>query len=361
VTFEFYERYYGRPGAGDSPARIFKKLLSTVWFAISVLMLCLHIYTTFSAFSESVATSRTRWFIPGLGRVTRSGRTKETARKVLGSLGEHPWINAVGWDVLFSQLGLCLWAFLSDADVRGMLKCTLWPWLDETIEAVGEGVERVGEAVDPYARVSMEKAQQMREPLEEYARQGMTVAKETAGRASEWLEEHEMDLKSTKRRIGKAADALMQGLNDDEDDDGNDQPEEIDYHDDRYWQEAVHQSPRKRGASPRKSSGRGRGKVNESNEEAEHDGTVKRMTRSRSRDTLNGDPAVRARRQSKKRVPQGQERRSSMNLFNRLPIQVRVPRGVTYGAEAAGLAWALFSVGGLGVASAGVYGADEME
>jgi hypothetical protein len=41
--------------------------------------------------------------------------------KVLGAIGDHPAVSAVGWDVILSGLSLGLWAAARSLDVQGVL------------------------------------------------------------------------------------------------------------------------------------------------------------------------------------------------------------------------------------------------
>ena len=52
----------------------------------------------------------------------------ETAvNRVLGALGDHPAVNAVGWDVLLSAISLGMWCIVHGVDVDGIIECSIWP------------------------------------------------------------------------------------------------------------------------------------------------------------------------------------------------------------------------------------------
>lgn len=56
---------------------------------------------------------------------------------ILEALEKHPWINAVGWDVLLSVILLCFWSTLSSTNARDLIRCSVFPKLqDETEEPV---------------------------------------------------------------------------------------------------------------------------------------------------------------------------------------------------------------------------------
>ena len=59
---------------------------------------------------------------------TRLQRAETAIAGVLGALGDHPAVNAVGWDVLISALSLGIWSIVRGVDVEGMVKCSIWPW-----------------------------------------------------------------------------------------------------------------------------------------------------------------------------------------------------------------------------------------
>ncbi|KAI9690407.1 MAG: hypothetical protein M1822_009370 [Bathelium mastoideum] len=47
---------------------------------------------------------------------------------LLGAIGDHPAVNAVGWDVLLSTVSLGVWCIVHGVDVDGMIGCGIWPW-----------------------------------------------------------------------------------------------------------------------------------------------------------------------------------------------------------------------------------------
>lgn len=51
-----------------------------------------------------------------------------------GVFGTHLWINAIAFDVLLSGVVLALWSWIANLDAKGMVRCSLFPWWDEVIE-----------------------------------------------------------------------------------------------------------------------------------------------------------------------------------------------------------------------------------
>ena len=51
------------------------------------------------------------------------------ARSVLSALGDHDWVSVIGVDVLLSAFALCCWAVAANLDARGMMGCSVFPWL----------------------------------------------------------------------------------------------------------------------------------------------------------------------------------------------------------------------------------------
>ena len=54
-------------------------------------------------------------------------RSSTAVGKVLGAIGDHPAVSAVGWDVILSGLSVGLWAAVRGLDVQGILVSSgLW-------------------------------------------------------------------------------------------------------------------------------------------------------------------------------------------------------------------------------------------
>ncbi|KAL9074417.1 MAG: hypothetical protein Q9157_004398 [Trypethelium eluteriae] len=59
---------------------------------------------------------------------SRLQRAETAVTRVLGALGDHPAVNAIGWDVLLSAVSLGVWCIVRGVDVDGMIECGIWPW-----------------------------------------------------------------------------------------------------------------------------------------------------------------------------------------------------------------------------------------
>ncbi|KXT07119.1 hypothetical protein AC578_2313 [Pseudocercospora eumusae] len=107
-------------------------------FTAGLLSTVLHLYSSYRAFVEANPERFSQWaqftyFSPW--RHTSITFVYNTAFYILGTLGDHAWVNALAWDVLFSIISLCAYSAASRADTRGMLQCSIAPWLDDFIEA----------------------------------------------------------------------------------------------------------------------------------------------------------------------------------------------------------------------------------
>lgn len=54
--------------------------------------------------------------------------------EMFGLFGSNQWSNALAFDVLFSAVSLACWSMAANLDSRGMVKCSLCPWWDQIIE-----------------------------------------------------------------------------------------------------------------------------------------------------------------------------------------------------------------------------------
>lgn len=81
-------------------------------------------------------------------RRTLSERGSTAIGRVLGAIGDHPAVNAVGWDVILSGLSIGLWAATRGLDVESILASTgLWygGGSKAVVEAVGNTKSVLGE------------------------------------------------------------------------------------------------------------------------------------------------------------------------------------------------------------------------
>lgn len=107
---------------------------------MSALSIGLHIFTSYEAWLLIKASDLSNWrkqlfcLLPWRsGRRNGLKRWASTELCVFGTLGDDPWINAVGWDVLFSGVGLCIWSVINSDDCRAMIQCEFFssfrfPW-----------------------------------------------------------------------------------------------------------------------------------------------------------------------------------------------------------------------------------------
>lgn len=118
--------------------------LKKFWHAPSVFSMVLHAISTYVAFAEvhegswfgksHGGTGQLDWFVPWRNESYEPiQEMRHVGVPIFGTLGDHPWINALGWDVLLSVIVLCVWSVFSSTDVRDMIRCSLFP-------ALGEGI-----------------------------------------------------------------------------------------------------------------------------------------------------------------------------------------------------------------------------
>ena len=377
-------------------------ILSICWYILGSLNLAGYLMASYNNYKASDPYTVSKW--AWLASWTHFGKKTEeppahvfhSIGSVLRALGDHAWLNAVGWDVIFSAVSLSAWAAVSSADPRGMFKCALWPWLDGTLEAAEQPAEYVVDTTEPLFRVVRDETEKGMEKMMDSGRQAKQYV-------DQYIEEnaHRMgfgpDRRLTKagRRAASSA-AQMVGLqNGDEDDDdaqypatGSDgdaaeQARARRAHiakngkghdgDDEGWNEVRSRkssSPTKRRGRPPKerSASQGPGAGGSSSRPASRSRTRTQenghghshghghgMRLRNATETVPGKHANRS--QSGGWLPDG-ARRAMQDLPSASEVGGMVTPDVVEGVQAAGLAVALFAMGGLGLASAGVYGAD---
>ncbi|KAK1807265.1 hypothetical protein LTR12_018391, partial [Friedmanniomyces endolithicus] len=165
-----------------------KYVLSLIWWTVGMACLITHLVATYNGYLASdPASENGRWWIPSLDRFRRSSDKPahmfHSIGSILRALGDHAWLNAVGWDVLFSTVSIGLWAAVSSADPRSMAKCALWPWLDGTLEVAQDAAEYVQETTEPYVEAtkqSMSDLQDAAQPYLKKSRQGISDLQDAA-------------------------------------------------------------------------------------------------------------------------------------------------------------------------------------
>ncbi|KAK5684968.1 hypothetical protein LTS10_003043 [Elasticomyces elasticus] len=164
-----------------------KSALTIIWWITGLFCIVSHLMAIHGAYMASDPSNRGRWWLPSLDRFRSSSNKPahvfHSIRSVLGALGDHAWLNAVGWDVIFSLLSVSLWSAVSSAAPAEMVKCALYPWLDGTIEVAQEAAEYVQETTEPYidaTRQNFSDLQDVANPYWEKTRQGLGDLQEAA-------------------------------------------------------------------------------------------------------------------------------------------------------------------------------------
>ncbi|KAK4545380.1 hypothetical protein LTR36_003560 [Oleoguttula mirabilis] len=271
-------------------------------------------------------------------------------------------------------------ASAADAKKDLLLFC-LWPWIEETIEAVQEGADVLQEKADLYIEAMQEGVEQSQEAAEPYAqdlrkrtKRAMRTAEPYLETAQEYVDE---GLDQAGRYAKNAAtfvaaqlakpDYRRNALNiaravgyQGGEEQGADECE------DGEWTEVQ----RGRGASPRKRGRPAKGQRRTSRS------PTPAASRSRTR-ASERESSVLKRRSSRIKelaatsVKAHSERHSRSEVdnviepwYNRMrlpsPSSIEVSEHLAGAFEAAAMTWGLFLVGGLGLASSGVFGGDEI-
>ncbi len=297
------------------PARQAKRSVAFIYFLLSVQMAAaIHLYVTMQACGESGFgwPLGMRWARPNPGSMRK---LTGIVRALFSALGDNDWISAVGADVLLSAVALCCWAVIGNIDPRSMIKCGIFPWLDETQEVVSKTARRMSNAAEDIYDVSAERIRDSLSTASARARQG---SEELRYRASHWR--HELGLHESEER-----------------------DENVDW---QYLRE-----PTARGREQQSSIATG-----------ETD-----PPRSRSRSLARVSPVKKT---ASRRSSRGRDTKMSLQSLDsdeegdseeRRILNSTAIKTLTAPAEAAGVTWVMFVLGGLGMASTAVYGAGELE
>ena len=286
--------------------RKLKRALTFAWFTVSILAAASHCYASYEAYREAGATIWSR--LPFFAH-SRKQNAKDTGGSIFGALDEHPWIRTMGYDVLLSFLGVCFWAVISDAGARSVIKCSIYPWVDETEAAVGHAIGQVRDTTEEIYDASMNGV-----------KHAFSSAKDTAKKESRDL----------KRRVSHLQATI--GLSDND--------IEPDYEQSvagRRGRSVSSYTPHVRSASGRPTRSVSAG-----------------STRSRSRASVSP-----VKRSSSRPRNMSLSRRES-GVFDDEDQMFFAPNAdaLSAHAETVGLTLALFAVGGLGMASSAVFGAN---
>ncbi|KAK0943876.1 hypothetical protein LTR29_004641 [Friedmanniomyces endolithicus] len=412
-----------------------RHVLSVIWWTIGMACLVTHLVATYNGYLASdPASENGRWWLPSLDRFRRSSDKPahmfHSIGSVLSALGDHAWLNAVGWDVLFSTASIGLWAAVRSADPRSIAKCALWPWLDGTLEVAQDAAEYVQETTEPYVEATKQGVSHLQDAAQPYlkkSKQGISDFNEAAQpylkKTKEYLDDEREYLgevwdrnapdaqevmkkakkgvdvglervgTASKRAVSSAAQLINgHGGTDDEADSlftqrssnapdvarqararrtYNEQSKGQDHDDQGDWDEVRSKKspsptkrrgrppsagPKRASSAPRKAASRSRTR----NGEVQSSPTKRRSSRLRNlTDSVPGTSQDSDERSGW--LPDGRE--ITRTLRNSLPssADLRITPDIVEGAEAGGLTLGLFVFGGLGLASAGVFGADGMQ
>lgn len=246
-----------------------------------------------------------------------------TVRALINALGDHDWVSAVGADVLLSAIALSCWAVVGNLDPRSMIECGIYPWLDKPQDMVGHAASRAKEVAEGAYDGAAERVRDGLSSARGKARKG---SQELERRTSQWREDPELD----------------------DDDDEEDEME---------LSNEVRQLLAARRRRPPKVPTRERREIL-----ADH-------IRSRSKSRAGVSPAKGDGPRLRSRTRERSRSRVSLRLGSEDDDEIHtltsarasaMAMAMAGPAEAAGVAWGLFALGGLGMASTAVFGSGEL-
>jgi len=369
------------------------------------------------------------WWMLGLHRLPlNGGADSETAQvsgftSILGVLGvSHPWIGALSWDVIFSVASISLWIAVSYVDLDKILKYSFWPWLDDTVDAVKEGVEKVKQVTEPYVEAGQELLEQLQDAAEPYAQKAKQTAKTATKAAQPYLETaqeyaedgieragiyakdaakpYAKDLRRRAKKARKSIEPYLDGTQeyveegasrmkryandgvdaarkyswqyDEEEAEEEDEEEALEQPsdeevDDSEWTEARRgrrTSPRKRGPPAKNertaSASRSPAPGRASSRSSARKPQAQASPAKKRRGSRIKDLAA-AKMESKdvRRKVRATERTAAA-WSRKLPLKAELPEGLASRAQVVALTWGFWIFGGLGFASTSVFGAEEI-
>ena len=303
-----------------------------------------HFYTTYAIAQKSWNTHR-RFHLLGLSPAAwitwrhPMDHVDSSPLRLLGLLGDHLWTNALAWDVLFSLLGLAYWGVIRRLNAKTMVQCAICPWWNKMYVAIKvarpnapDGVARGGlrgGLRGGAARNDRYVEDEEEEEEEELSARATRARSRSSSRERSVLPPPDT---STRRRPGRPPKRASS-----------------------------------RGASqqPEESQGRSKSRGKRTKGRSPSAKAVRSKSGSRSRKHKSASPPdledYWTRRREIERIrrlwePQQDEPDSEEleQTFSTVPDD-----GMAH-AEQAGLTLALYVLGGLGMASAGVFGAEEL-
>lgn len=296
------------------------------WAVIGVSSLLLQVHSIWRCFEDARPTPLWRW--SHLASVLQpwhhatSKQWKNTAYQVVGLLGDHPWINALAWDVIFSAIVVGVVATVSSLEVKEMLQCSLAPWIDDAVVAA----EQVSEIVQDAAGTSIAKGQEVFDQARTATRSGLLSV------ASAGLEKGQQLAASSSYDLAETVEGKLGHFKDLVDAQANSAGENVE-------------------SSSRITRSHGRRRASRSrNSQAQGDESADVLPRrsNRSRDSRSTKA-----RSTPEETTAGSSIHQALHSLHLADDALGI-------AEQGGLAYALIISGGLGLASAAVFGSAVM-
>lgn len=121
------------------PAPVPKRAMTVVWSVIAVTGAAVHCECVYLAWQQTDARRRHSFYLgtethPWLQRRNPMDHLRYPFMGIFGALGSHHWVNALAFDVLFSALALACWTATMDLDARDMVRYGLFPCIDWVVE-----------------------------------------------------------------------------------------------------------------------------------------------------------------------------------------------------------------------------------
>lgn len=335
-------------GAWYESFNVAKKQLSRTWFVMSVCSTAFYAYSSYHAYLEANPDGwlfgrnsrwwgQLSWFIPWRLEKAHIGHS---STYLMGILGDHAWINALGWDVIFSLVGLLFWSVYGSANVRTMLQCSVCPWMEDVNILGGKVLGQLSEGLEE----AVETVEENTEGLRTATRRRMKQLKGAADRLRE-----EVPGELRRRGVSRHLPDISSSFSDEQS-----LQRYVKYF---YllWHLVTHFH------SPRSTRSRSRSRS--------------RSSRQSTRSTRSRDSRRNARRSSERDTDSDDGHSQSVwSSFTAWTTgwwsqsKGSAEQGSSLGdstftaaeAEAAALTYVLWIIGGLGTASAAVFGADEI-
>ena len=294
------------------------------WFATSMSSLLIHTHSWYEAIGEIKAGTYRSLYQHNVEEMMQPSSLGNVVLETVGVLFSglrlwNHWLRALGYDVLLSFLSLMVWAGVNQSDVHGMVKSSLNPWLDEAQAAVGHAATRLGDATE-----------EMYDDI--IASQPLARAKDAWSSAKE----------EARRRTASAMHSFAYTGDDEDDDD-----------------EGYSRSSTRSSNTLRAGAGSERSRRSSSTLQASSSAGPGR-SRSRSRGAMSPTKrSASSRRSSRVREPSISRRVAGIMDDGVQMLSSPTVGAVTGRAEAVVLTYALGILGGLGMASTAVFGAEE--